>query len=205
MGRRRGLELWRRNTIRTITMLSHAEGLLGSDARMPLSRGSVYGSTLQGGGRLCCHWGGLSGARARGPGLESQLCLHIDSYGRSVSHVWDKDRPEGAYQEGGLQACSWVCERGRPTFFKQDTFEQGVLVAQHQAFISGATMILLKGLQGVFIALNGGLELADVLCATLTEGGLGLAVALLPLLRGSINLTAAVSFMPGKEWDQGSR
>ena len=118
MGRRRGLELWRRNTIRTITMLSHAEGLLGSDARMPLSRGSVYGSTLEGGGRLRCHWGGLSGARARGPGLESQLCLHIDSYGRSVSHVWDKDRPEGAYQEGGLQACSWVCERGETNLFR---------------------------------------------------------------------------------------
>lgn len=91
-----------------------------------------------------------------------------------------------------------LCERGRPTFFEQDTFEQGVLVAQHQAFISGATMILLKGLQGVFIALNGGLELADVLCATLTEGSLGLAVALLPLLRGSIDLTAGVSFMSGK-------
>lgn len=59
-------------------------------------------------------------------------------------------------------------------------------------------MILLKGLQGVFIALNGGLELADVLCATFTEGSLGLAVALLPLLRGSIDLTAGVSFMSGK-------
>ena len=66
-------------------------------------------------------------------------------------------------------------------------------------------MILLKGLEGLLIALDGGLELADVLCATLAEGGLGLAVALLPLLRGSIDLTAAVSFMSGKGWDQGSR
>jgi hypothetical protein len=49
-------------------------------------------------------------------------------------------------------------------------------------------MILLQGLQGLFIALDGGLELADVLCATLTKGRLGLAIALLTLFRGRIDL-----------------
>lgn len=49
-------------------------------------------------------------------------------------------------------------------------------------------MVRLQGLQGFFIALDGGLELADVFCATLAEGCLGLAIALLTLLRGRIDL-----------------
>jgi hypothetical protein len=49
-------------------------------------------------------------------------------------------------------------------------------------------MILLQGLQRFFIALDRGLELANVLCATLPKGGLGLSVALLTLLRSRVDL-----------------
>ena len=49
-------------------------------------------------------------------------------------------------------------------------------------------MVLLQGLQGLFIALDSRLELTDVLGATFTEGSLGLTVALLPFLRGRIDL-----------------
>lgn len=49
-------------------------------------------------------------------------------------------------------------------------------------------MILLESLQALFIALDGGLELADILGATFTESRLRLSVALLTLLRGCIDL-----------------
>ena len=148
------------------------------------------------------------GLAAPAPGApafsRSSACTSIPTVGQYLKYG-TRIAPRALIRKGACRLAVGYANGGRPTFFEQDTFEQGVLVAQHQAFISGATMILLEGLQGVFIALNGGLELADVLCATLTEGSLGLAVALLPLLRGSIDLTAAVSFMSGKGWDQGSR
>lgn len=49
-------------------------------------------------------------------------------------------------------------------------------------------MALLQALQRLLIALDGGLQLADILGATLPEGSLGLAVALLALLGGGIDL-----------------
>lgn len=51
-------------------------------------------------------------------------------------------------------------------------------------------MALLQVLQGVFMVLDGGLELLDVLGASLAEGGLSLAVALLALLGGGVDLWA---------------
>jgi len=49
-------------------------------------------------------------------------------------------------------------------------------------------VILLESLQALFIALDGGLELADILGATFTESRLRLSVALLTLLGGCIDL-----------------
>jgi hypothetical protein len=49
-------------------------------------------------------------------------------------------------------------------------------------------VILLQGLQSLFIPLDGRLQLTDVLGATLSKGGLGLTIALLPFLGGSIDL-----------------
>jgi hypothetical protein len=77
---------------------------------------------------------------------------------------------------------------GRLTFFEENALKKRILVTQHQAFICSSAMILLQGLQRFFIALDGGLELANVLCATLAKGGLGLSVALLTLLRSCVNL-----------------
>lgn len=49
-------------------------------------------------------------------------------------------------------------------------------------------MALLQALQGLFIALDGRLQLTDVLCTTLSEGSLRLSIALFSLLRGSVYL-----------------
>lgn len=49
-------------------------------------------------------------------------------------------------------------------------------------------MVLLQGLQGLFIALDSRLELANVFGAPLSEGSLSLSVPLLTFLRGSIYL-----------------
>ena len=50
-------------------------------------------------------------------------------------------------------------------------------------------MVLLQGLQGFLIALDGGLELADIFGATFAKGRLGLTVTLLPFLGSGIDLT----------------
>lgn len=78
---------------------------------------------------------------------------------------------------------------GEPTFLQQDALEQRVFISQHKTFISGATMVLLQGLQGLLVMLDGTLQLLDVLGATLAEGGLGLPVPLLALFRGGIDLS----------------
>jgi hypothetical protein len=49
---------------------------------------------------------------------------------------------------------------------------------------------VLQALQLLLMVLNGALQLLDVLCAALAEGGLGLSVALLALLRRGVYLTA---------------
>jgi hypothetical protein len=49
---------------------------------------------------------------------------------------------------------------------------------------------VLQVLQRVFMVLNGALQLLDVLCATLTEGGLRLSVALFALFGRGIDLRA---------------
>lgn len=49
-------------------------------------------------------------------------------------------------------------------------------------------MVLLQCLQGLFIALNGGFELANILGPPFPKGRLSLSVALLTLFRGGIDL-----------------
>lgn len=68
------------------------------------------------------------------------------------------------------------------TFLQQDAFQQRVLVAEHEAFVGRTAMTLLQALERFLIALDGGLELADVFRPSFAEGGLGLAIALLALL-----------------------
>lgn len=76
----------------------------------------------------------------------------------------------------------------RLTLLEQDSLQQGVLIPQHKTLIGCSAMILLESLQAIFIALDGGLELADILSATFTESRLRLSVALLTLLGGCIDL-----------------
>jgi hypothetical protein len=63
-------------------------------------------------------------------------------------------------------------------------------------------MILLQGLQRLFIALDGGLKLADVLRTTFAEGSLGLPIALLPFLRGRIDLERGLVNLKKKKLKQ---
>jgi hypothetical protein len=79
-------------------------------------------------------------------------------------------------------------EKG-PTFLEKDSLQQRVLIPQHQTFICGTAMTLLQALQRIFIALDGGLELTDILGPSLAEGSLRLSVALLTLFRGGIYLS----------------
>lgn len=76
----------------------------------------------------------------------------------------------------------------RLTLFEQDSLQQRILIPQHQTLISSSAVILLESLQAIFITLDGGLELADILSATFTESRLRLSVALLTLLRGCVDL-----------------
>jgi hypothetical protein len=76
------------------------------------------------------------------------------------------------------------------TFLEQDPLQQRVLVPEHQALVGGTAVALLQVLQRVLMVLDGALKLLDVLGTALAEGSLGLAVALLALLRGGIYLAA---------------
>jgi hypothetical protein len=80
-----------------------------------------------------------------------------------------------------------------PTFFKQDSFEERVLIAQHETLVGSIAVAVLQILQRLLVVLDGALELLDVFCAALTEGSLGLAVALLALFRGGIDLWGKAS------------
>lgn len=98
-------------------------------------------------------------------------------------------RPGHRYLEVGELVCtSKAVAQWSVTFLEQDALQQRVLVAQHQTLVGGAAVALLQVLQGVLMVLDGALELLDVLGAALTEGSLGLAVALLALLRSGIDL-----------------
>jgi hypothetical protein len=74
------------------------------------------------------------------------------------------------------------------TLLQQDSLKKRILVTEHETFVSGTTVTLLQGLQRVFMVLDGGLELLDVLGAPLSERSLSLPVSLLALLGRGIYL-----------------
>ena len=76
----------------------------------------------------------------------------------------------------------------RRTLLQQDSLKKRILVAEHETFVSGTTVTLLQGLQRLFMVLDGGFELLDVLGAPLSERSLSLPVPLLALLGGGIYL-----------------
>lgn len=53
-------------------------------------------------------------------------------------------------------------------------------------------MALLQGLQGLFVPLDGGLQLFDILGPSLSKGCLGLAVPLFALFGSSVNLVTDI-------------
>lgn len=65
------------------------------------------------------------------------------------------------------------------TFLQKDPLEQRVLVSQHQALVGGGSVALLQRLQRLFVPLDGGLQLLDVLGAAFAKGRLSLAIPLL--------------------------
>jgi hypothetical protein len=74
------------------------------------------------------------------------------------------------------------------TFFEQDTLEQRVLIAQHQALVSSRTVTLLQRAEGIFVLLDRRFKLLDVLCSPLSERGLSLSIPLLAFLRRCVDL-----------------
>jgi hypothetical protein len=96
------------------------------------------------------------------------------------------------------------------TLFQEDAFQQGVLIAQHQALVSRVAMSSLEIGQVLLVGADGFFQLLDVLGPPLTESGLGLAVSLLPFLRRSIDLRAALAEVrrvrvseANTRWDKG--
>lgn len=74
------------------------------------------------------------------------------------------------------------------TLFQQYSFQKGIFIPQHEAFVSRSSMILLQSRQLVFILLDCCFQLLDVFGATLTKGSLCLSVTLLSFLARSIYL-----------------
>jgi hypothetical protein len=76
---------------------------------------------------------------------------------------------------------------------KKYALQERVLVAKHQTFIGSCPVGTLQVVQIRLMDADGLLELFDVLSTTLTESGLRLTIALLALLRSSIDLKFHVS------------
>lgn len=74
------------------------------------------------------------------------------------------------------------------TFLEKDPFKERVLVAKHQALICSAAVSSLQAVEVRLMDADGLLQLLNVFGATLTEGCLGLTVALLALLGSGIDL-----------------
>jgi hypothetical protein len=68
------------------------------------------------------------------------------------------------------------------TLFQENALQQRILVPEHQTLISSSTVALLESLERFLMMLDGRFELLDVLCSSLTEGCLRLAISLLALL-----------------------
>jgi hypothetical protein len=70
----------------------------------------------------------------------------------------------------------------RLTLFQENALQQRILVPEHQTLISSSTVALLESLERFLMMLDGRFELLDVLCSSLTERCLRLAISLLALL-----------------------
>lgn len=88
----------------------------------------------------------------------------------------------------GSQRAAQRRQRTRPTLLQQNTFQQRVLVPQHEALVGRGPVALLQARQGVFVLLDSGFKLLDILSATLAKGSLRLPVALLALFGSRIDL-----------------
>lgn len=71
---------------------------------------------------------------------------------------------------------------------EEDALKQRVLVSQHQTLVRSSTVGSVQISQRLFLNTDGLLKLFDVLGPPLAESCLSLAVALLALLRGRIDL-----------------
>lgn len=74
------------------------------------------------------------------------------------------------------------------TLFQKNPFQQGILVPQHEAFIRCRAVSRIEICQSLLMHSDGVFKLLDVLCSALSKGSLCLPVALLSLLRGSVDL-----------------
>ena len=74
------------------------------------------------------------------------------------------------------------------TFLEKDPFKERILVAKHQTLICSAPVSSLQAVEVRLMDADGLLQLFNVFGATLTEGCLGLTVALLALLGSGIDL-----------------
>ena len=74
------------------------------------------------------------------------------------------------------------------TFFQQDTLEQRVFIAQHQALVGSRTMTLLQRAKSIFVLLDRRLKLLDVLGPAFSERSLSLPIPLLAFLGRCVDL-----------------
>jgi hypothetical protein len=74
------------------------------------------------------------------------------------------------------------------TFLQENSFQQRVLVAQHQTFVGSGTVALLEVLEVLLMLLNRRFKLLDVFGPSFTKRCLRLAVPLLSFFRGGIDL-----------------
>lgn len=76
----------------------------------------------------------------------------------------------------------------RHTLLKENSLQQGVLVAEHQTLVGSSSMGRLQVMEVRLMNADSFLELLDVLGSSLTEGSLGLSVSLLALLGRGVDL-----------------
>lgn len=139
-----------------------------------------------GGSMLCVAEGQQTLAAVHGGGYTSvrEQGYRSSSATRPAHQCLDKGQLEQGH-EGGTRGGPGSRQR---TLLQQDSLKKRILVAEHETFVSGTTVTLLQGLQRLFMVLDGGFELLDVLGAPLSERRLGLPVPLLALLGRGIYL-----------------
>lgn len=72
------------------------------------------------------------------------------------------------------------------SFLEQYSLKQRILVSEHETFVGGSALALLKTREGFFILLDRGLKLFNVLRSPFSKGSLCLPIPLFALLRRCI-------------------